>query len=337
MTAHKDIPLTGPELGSLWMTFQKMTMLWQMMKHFAKTSETTGYHEFLTGQVGEIQSFVEEIKTILKDDHSVIPEGFGDRDVDLDAPALYNDIFGVSFFRMMTKVVMGMSVLHLGISTREDVVAYYDRSISYAKKMYGLSTKLLMDNSVLSPGPVVSAPQEVEFVQNNNYMSGSNVFQKSRPINTVEMMYLYQGIGTNQIGAELMTGFTQVAREQDVQQYFARGKKLSQDFVDTFAAVLKESDISPSISAWGRTTRSTAAPFSDKLMMYCTNLLSGFGLGSNAIGTSFSMRNDLPTKMALISAEIFDFAKDGGKLMIKHKWMEEPFQAEDRDALIGAK
>ncbi len=337
MTGHQNVPLTGPEIGSLWMTFQKMTMLLQMMKHFSETSETAVYHDFLAEQVGEIRSFAEEMKAFFTNDRSVVPEGFSDRDVDLDAPALYNEIFGVSFFRIMTKVMMGMFVLHLGESTREDVIAFYNRGISYAKEMYMASTKLLMENSVLSPGPVVSPPQEIEFVQSNKYMSGMSIFQKSRPINTVEVLYLHQGIEINQIGSELMTGFAQVAREQDVQQYFARGKKLAQNAIDTFASILKESDIQPANSPWGRTTRSISAPFSDKLMMYCTNLLSGFSLGSNAIGTSFSMRNDLPTKMTLIAAEIYKFAKDGGKLMVKYKWMEEPFQAEDRTALIGAR
>ncbi|HZG56118.1 DUF3231 family protein [Paenibacillus sp.] len=334
MPDHKDLPLTGPEVGSLWMTYQKMTMLLQMMKHFAQTSETPGYHQFLAGQVGEIQSFAEEIRNIFTGDGIIIPVGFTDQDVDLDAPALYNDVFGVSWFRIMTKVMMGMSVLHLGEATRDDVISYYERNLTYAKKMYIASTKLLMENSAFAPGPVVTPPQEVEFVQSKSYMSGTSLFQKTRPINTVEVLYLHQGIEINQVGAELMTGFAQAAREPDVQQYFARGKNLAYSCIDTFAAILKESDIQPAMSPWGRTTRSTRAPFSDKLMMYCTNLLSGFSLGSNAIGTSFSMRTDLPMKMTLIAAQIYDFAKDGGKLMVKYKWMEEPFQAEDRAALL---
>ncbi|WP_417900255.1 hypothetical protein ABN702_08405 [Bacillus haimaensis] len=42
------------------------------------------------------------------------------------------------------------------------------------------------------------------------------------------------------------------------------------------------------------------------------------------MGTSFSMMFDLPAKMTLIAKDIFDYAKDGGKLMIKNGWMEEP-------------
>ena len=45
------------------------------------------------------------------------------------------------------------------------------------------------------------------------------------------------------------------------------------------------------------------------------------------------MRSDLPLKLALISKDTFDYAKKGGKIMIKHKWMEEPPQMEDRNQL----
>ncbi|RWR04408.1 DUF3231 family protein, partial [Siminovitchia fortis] len=78
---------------------------------------------------------------------------------------------------------------------------------------------------------------------------------------------------------------------------------------------------------------STMSPFSDKLMLYNTSLLSDFGIGSSAIGTSFSLRKDLPMKMMMIAKDILEFANDGGNLAIKHGWMEEPPQMEDRTHL----
>jgi hypothetical protein len=67
--------------------------------------------------------------------------------------------------------------------------------------------------------------------------------------------------------------------------------------------------------------------------MYNTSLLASFGLGSNALGGAFSLRSDLPAKMAFIGKDIFAFAQEGGKIMIKNGWMEEPPQVEDRNQL----
>lgn len=68
-------------------------------------------------------------------------------------------------------------------------------------------------------------------------------------------------------------------------------------------------------------------------MMYTTNLLSSSAIGYNIIGTSFSLRSDLHAKLSLIAKDTFSFSKEGGKIMIKHKWMEEPPQMENRNLL----
>jgi len=67
--------------------------------------------------------------------------------------------------------------------------------------------------------------------------------------------------------------------------------------------------------------------------MYNTSLLTSFGLGSNALGSAFSLRNDLPAKMAFLAKDISTFASDGGRIMIKNGWIEEPPQIEDRNEL----
>ncbi|MGH4120952.1 DUF3231 family protein [Clostridium sp.] len=65
--------------------------------------------------------------------------------------------------------------------------------------------------------------------------------------------------------------------------------------------------------------------------MYVTSLISSTPLGFTALGTSFSMRNDLPIKLGLISKDKLDYAKKGSKIMIKYKWMEQPPQMKDRN------
>ena len=98
-----------------------------------------------------------------------------------------------------------------------------------------------------------------------------------------------------------------------------------------------QSDIQPPSTWAGKATDSTKSPFSDKLMMYITSLMSSSAIGYNALGTSFSMRSDLQTKLSFIGKDTFDYAKKGGKLMITHKWMEEPPQMEDRNQLTKTK
>lgn len=66
-------------------------------------------------------------------------------------------------------------------------------------------------------------------------------------------------------------------------------------------------------------------------MMDCTSLLSGVGLGSTALGTAFSLRSDLPLIMVNTAKDVLTFERDGGKIMAKSGWLEEPPQMQDRN------
>ncbi|MCC3649178.1 MAG: DUF3231 family protein [Bacillota bacterium] len=81
-------------------------------------------------------------------------------------------------------------------------------------------------------------------------------------------------------------------------------------------------------------TSNETAPFSDKLMIYCISLFCSFSIGKNAIGTAFSLRNDIPAKAAIFTKDIFEYAHRGAKIMIQNGWMEEPPQMEERRNLI---
>ncbi len=86
----------------------------------------------------------------------------------------------------------------------------------------------------------------------------------------------------------------------------------------------------------GKATDSTVPPFSDKLMLYTVNIMASSTMASNAFGMAFSSRSDLPGKLAVIMQDTANYARDGGRLMIQHKWLEEPPQMEDRNQLIYA-
>lgn len=168
-------------------------------------------------------------------------------------------------------------------------------------------------------------------------MSGIKLFGNNRALNTLEGSYLFQILEVNIFGMQLMTGFAQVAKEKEIKEYFIGGKELAKKIISDVSNVLLQSDIQPPSTWAGKATDSVVPPFSDKIMMYCTNIMASFAIGNNALGMSFSVRSDLPAKLAVMSKDTLDFVREGGKLMIKHKWLEEPPQMEDRSLLTQAK
>lgn len=319
-----DIPLSSSELGNLWQAYREKSMMLRVLEHFIEKSHEKETNDILQN-VNTIETKnVEEIKTVFYDEGAVIPTAFIKSDVKKDAPQLFDDNFVLMYVRMMSKVLTGLYSLHSGMSYRPDIRNLYMDFTADTQQIYSVTTQHLLDKGVLTRPPIVPMPKNVEFIVDTNYTSGLNPFQKKRALNTVEIGLVYQSLETNITGMQLMTGFEQVAKEPDVKKYFKRGKELAKEIASIMSNLLLDSDI-PAPVTWGGTiTNSTIPPFSDKLMMYNTNLLSMFGLGSNSVGAAFSFRSDLLLKMSSITASTFDFAKDGGTILIQHGWMEEP-------------
>lgn len=334
-TGH--VPLTSSEIASLWIVYQKKTMMVRVIGTFLENNQDPEAIEIFQSFHEEEMNLVDEISNLFIQEGAAVPIGFTENDVSHNAPQLFDDIFEVMYLRTMMKIASGLHALHMSMSYRKDIMDLYKRFSAFAEDMCEKTTQLLLSKGVLPKSPAVNMPDHVEFAKEKNYRSGLKFTGNRRSLNTVEVAYLYQQIESNVTGMKLMTGFAQVAKEKEARDYFYRGKELSKKVIQKTTEIFLDSDINAPTTAAGRVTNSTIPPFSDKLMMYNTSLLSTFGLGSGALGTSFSLRKDLPPKTLMIAKDVFKFANDGGDLMIKHGWTEEPPQMADRTELSKGK
>lgn len=332
MMNSSNAPITSSELANLWMAYQEKTMLQRILEHFIEHADDKE-RQLLQSHYNSAAKNVKMITSIFQEEGAVIPIGFTESDVHKGAPKLYDYMYDIMYLHMMTKVEMSLYALFTGMSYRKDIEEFFIGLTSESQAMNSQSTQFLLEKGVLVRPTFVSMPKEVNFVKDKSYMGGLNWFSDKRSLNTVEVSLIHHAIETNLIGMQLMIGFAQVATDKEVQTYFTKGMKLSKKIESDLGEFLRQSYIEPPASHAGKATTSKTAPFSDKLMMYNTSLLGSFGLGSNALGGAFSLRSDLPAKMALLAKDIFTFAQEGGKIMIKNGWMEEPPQMEDRNQL----
>ncbi|WP_417897789.1 DUF3231 family protein [Bacillus haimaensis] len=331
MTSSKT-PITSSELANLWMAYQEKTMILRILEHFIEHADNDE-KQLLQSHYSNAAKTVEIITSIFQQEGAVIPIGFTESDVHKSVPKLFDYLYDIMYLHMMTKVEMSLYALFTGMSYRKDIEDLFIGLTAESQAMNSQSTQFLLEKGVLVRPAFVTMPKEVHFVQDDNYMDGFKMFSETRSLNTVEVSLIHHAIETNLIGMQLMIGFAQVAADKEVQNYFAQGMKLSKKIEIELGEFLRQSYIEPPATHAGKATTSKTAPFSDKLMMYNTSLLSSFGLGSHALGGAFSLRSDLPAKMALLVKDIFTFAQDGGKIMIKKGWLEEPPQIEDRNQL----
>ena len=222
------------------------------------------------------------------------------------------------------------------MSYRKDVRDYFKNSSVFAYDMYDKCTDYLTEQCVLARPAYTTMPKNVEFVESKKYITAMP-FAEKRVLNTLEIALIHSIIEAEVFGLTLMTGFAQVAKNSDVSDYFIRGKKMSKKMIGDLTDVLLQENIEAPATWSGKATDSVESPFSDKMMMYLVGILNSFSLSGGSMGILFNLRSDLRLMMAAFSAKIYDYAIDGGKLMIENKWMEKPPEMENRKELIKSK
>ena len=337
MTTEAKIQLTSTEIGTLWMTYIFTTGRLMMNDSLALTTIDKEAQNILTSNSTDMLNIKNQLINIFNNEHAVIPVGFNEQDLIKDAPPLFDDIFNIMMLRQMKKLNLGHNAVFTAMSYKKEAQEILKLNYDISYKYYVIATNYLLAKGVLAKPPYITMPKQVEFIENKSYMSGFNIFSEKRALNTIEIGYMYEAVEDSIFLMQLMTGFAQVASESEVKQYFIEGKDLMKKVINELSSILLKSDIQPPSTWAGKATDSTSSPFSDKLMMYIISIFSTTALGFTALGTSFSMRNDLPLTLGLISKDTYEFARKGAKLMIKNKWMEEPPQMEDRNSIINSK
>jgi hypothetical protein len=183
--------------------------------------------------------------------------------------------------------------------------------------------------------PYISNPSKVEFIKQQSFLG--SFFGEKRPLLAGEITNLYANSQTNALGKSLVTAFSQAAQSKQVREFMMRGRNLAGKHIEEFGGYLNESELKVPMTWDDTVTNSTAPAFSDKLMMFHVGAIAAVGITDLGAALSTSMRKDISLTCTRLLAETALFAEDGANIMIENGWMEQPPQADDRDALAKAK
>jgi hypothetical protein len=199
-------------------------------------------------------------------------------------------------------------------------------------ELYKRSTDLLLSKGLFIRSPSLPNLEKVEFVKKQWFML--DVFGEKRPLVASEVANLFSNLQRNALGVATLTGFSQVATDKDVKQFFLKGVEIGDKHVRLFRGKLEESKL-PAPMGWNaEITNSTTHTFSDKLMMYVTSGLVSMSIGYYGTAVSQSPRGDIVSMYNRLSTEVQLYSEDGANILIKNGWMEQPPMASDRDELI---
>jgi hypothetical protein len=332
MEDKTNVHLTAPEMSGLWNQYINDTLAVCVNTYFLEKVEDEEVRPIIEWTLDTAKENVSIMKELFQKEDFPIPIGFTEQDVNPTAPRLFTDTFFLTYLRQMSMFAMTASGAALGLVTRPDTVALHKRVYQKGVELQDKTRDLMLKQGTYVKPPYISTPDKVDFVEKQHFLAG--FFGKKRSLTSMEIAHLFLNIETNSVGKALITGFAQTAQNDEVKQFFLRGKQLSQKYIDTFSNFLIKEDLPAPMSWDSAVLDTTTSIFSDKLMMYHISAMIAAGIGNFGIALAASPRRDLGLKYASLIPEIALYAEDGANIMIKHGWMEEPPQADERDQLI---
>lgn len=335
MEDKSKIRLTASEMASLWTQYINDTLAVCVNSYFLEKVEDEEVRPIIEFTLEASKENMAIARTIFEKDDFPIPLGFTEQDVNVKAPRLFSDTFVLMYLRQMSILGMAGSSGALGLATRPDVVAFHKRILNLGVELQDQTRELMLKQGTYVRPPYISIPEKVDFVEKQHFLAG--FVGKKRALTSVEISHLFINVQTNAIGKVLMTGFAQIAEGKDVKQFLIRGKKLSQKYIELFGDFLIKEDLPAPMSWDSAVTDSNASVFSDKLIMFHVSAMIAAGIGNFGMAMAASPRRDVGLKYASLIPEISLYAEDGANIMIKHGWLEEPPQTDDREKLIKNK
>jgi hypothetical protein len=333
MQTEHNIPLTTAEMASLWMLYMGESMTVCVLRHFYEKAEDPEIKAAVKEALTAAHKTKEHIENIYRSEAHVIPHGMTEKDVYVDAPRLYSDAFILTYLRHMTRFSLKGASLALGMATREDMIDFFEQTLSGFMAMGKMCTSLLARKGLLMKPPYSSVPKEISFVQSNRFIH--NWFGPQRTLLMQEASHLFGNIQTNAIGKALLLGFCQTARDEELRKLFQRGVKLAEKHINVLSDIMKE-DYVPNPMTWDAyVTSSTMPAFSDKLMLFHSTFINNIGLGDYGDAISSTIRGDIAIAYARLAAETLAYSEDIGNVMIKNGWLEQAPLTDDRHKLAG--
>jgi hypothetical protein len=330
------IKLSSAEISNLWSTYINDSLTICLMTHFKETVENKDIIPLFEQTLKVATDHMNSIKAIFQEEKIAVPTGFPvEKHVVPNAPKLFSDLFYLEYMRHICKVGIGSHGTAIPLSPREDVRGLYHTFLNDAVELNHNIMKFMQEIGVFVRTPNMQYPEEVKYAHDQGFLRG--YFGQRRPLLALEVTHLTTTSLHNILGQSTCLGFAQVVQEEELRQYFIRGKRLSENILGHVSDVLLDSDV-PSPMTWDADlTNSTTAPFSDQLMLFTIGTLSNVAISLYGAAMSTSMRHDVGFLYANFIRKAAAFGEDGLNLQIERGWLEQPPQFTDHEKLAREK
>jgi hypothetical protein len=327
-----NIMPTAPEIGYLWSSYLAESMAVCMLKYFVAKSKDPNYKPIFQQALDVSSQRINSMENIYNTINYPIPEAFGEKDVDTNAKELYLDSFQMIYTKLMNKYILQNYTQAYTLATRTDIRDYFFDCMNTSRDIHQKASEVLLAKGVLTKPPSIAIPDRTSFVNDKSFYG--SIFGGKRPLNALEISYLFDDINSKLVLETLNLGFRQVVKDEKVKYYLIRGNKITDKQAEVLGDILEGEDLPIPKTFDYEVTTSKESPFSDRLILFHYTVVLAYTILGYGFALTNSSRKDIVATFSRLIAELLEFSKDGTDLMIEHNWLEKPPETADRKELI---
>jgi len=323
--------MTSAEIGKVWVVHMGNTLSKCVLSYFLQNVDDQEIKTVVTDALTLTNDILERTNKLFINEKHPIPIGLTEKDVDLNAPRLFSDLFYLYYLKYVSKAGLSIYSTAIPIMLRPDVKEFILYSNSATIELISKVNGALEKKGYLQEPASLPIPTNVTYVMKQGYLNG--FFGDVRPLHALEIAHLFDNIENNVTSKALLIGFNQVAKKDDVRNFLHRGKKMTMHHVEQLVEKLHKEDLPAPPLVDDLVEATTIPPFSDKLMMTHKIDMISMKIRTYANAMSLNGRRDIGAMYGKFLLDIGRYVEDGAGIMIDHGWMEQPPHAVNRDQL----
>ncbi|MEH7335441.1 DUF3231 family protein [Neobacillus drentensis] len=322
--------LTSAEMGKLWATYMGNSMSTCILSYYLQHVEDKDIKTLLENALKLSLEFMNTTKGIFEKENYPIPKGFGDEDVNLGAPRLFQDQYFVHYLKYAGKAGMSIYNVAIPLVIRKDVKEFFRYCMDATMDLMEQINEILMNKGFIMKPPLIPIPEKVEFVH-KDFLNG--FLGHVRSLHALEIAHLYDNIENNVTSKALILSFAQVVKDEKIRKLFEWGRDMTSLSVEHYMQKLHHENLPAPSFLDDLVTASTYSPFSDKLMLF--HKMDMFSMKIRAFGNSAAVngRHDIGLMYSKSLMKIAQFVEEAAKIFVEKGWMEQPPHAVDRKKL----
>ena len=148
------------------------------------------------------------------------------------------------------------------------------------------------------------------------------MFGRNRPLVAPEVLQLQTTFQSTDIFRFILQSFFQT-KSSEQSTHFERGVKMCHDQLSEIQHIYEKYELPKLLTIDSEVYADIGAPFSDRLMLYKTSMITSANASKYGAAASATLRKDIGATFVKIAGQVLLFAEDTGNLLIKHRMLDE--------------